>query len=189
MDSDKIRSRYVLLLGPAAHADKSKAAKPPIRRRPLLGAAPPGPMRRFMVLSESVGNLPDPALLAGFVPRGEEDAIARHLLRPEFSYEQETALLLAFDSFGRLLAVERAGSDGTDRCRISARSWRGMLQTGGTGAVMAHNHPSGAPWPSEADLIATREAANLLRLLGIGLIDHLIFVGDGHFSFRKAGLL
>lgn len=146
-------------------------------------------MRRFMELSESVGDVPDPAMLAGFVLRGEEDAITRHLLRPEFLHDQETALLLAFDSFGRLCAVERTGGDGTDRCRISARSWRGMLHASVTKAMMVHNHPSGAPWPSEADMIATREAANLLRLLGIELIDHLIFVDNGHFSFRKAGLL
>lgn len=54
---------------------------------------------------------------------------------------------------------------------------------------MAHNHPSGLPWPSEADRHATREAMALLRRLGIELADHLIFADAGHFSFRRAGML
>ena len=52
---------------------------------------------------------------------------------------------------------------------------------------MAHNHPSGAPWPSDADRRCTLEAALFLRTLGIELADHLIFVERGHFSFRAAG--
>ena len=128
-------------------------------------------------------------MLTGFIPLDQEDAVAHQLLRPDFSSDRETALLLAFDAYGRLVAIERAGDRDRGQCHIPPRSWRGLLRASVGGALMAHNHPSGAPWPSEADLAATREAAHLLRLLGIELIDHLIFVGNGHFSFRKAGLL
>ncbi|PKQ00422.1 MAG: DNA repair protein RadC, partial [Alphaproteobacteria bacterium HGW-Alphaproteobacteria-13] len=100
-----------------------------------------------------------------------------------------TALLLAFDEFARLVVMDRTGGDGKGRCDIPSRSWRAMLLENVTGVVMAHNHPSGTPWPSAADFAATREAAHLLRLLEIELVDHQIFVGNGHFSFRKAGLL
>ena len=55
--------------------------------------------------------------------------------------------------------------------------------------MMAHNHPSGIARPSEADMRCTREAGQFLRLIGIDLSDHLIFVESGHFSFRNAGLL
>ena len=54
---------------------------------------------------------------------------------------------------------------------------------------MAHNHPSGIASPSEADISATQNAALLLRTLGIDLVDHLIFVAGGHFSFRTAEML
>lgn len=146
-------------------------------------------MRRVMLLYESIGELPDPALLAGFVPRGEEDAVAGQLLRPCFSRQRETALLLAFDTFARLVAMEQTSGGGEGQCHIPARNWRAMLRTGVTGVLMAHNHPSGAPWPSAVDFAATREAAHLLRLVGIELVDHQIFVGNGHFSFRRGGLL
>lgn len=142
-----------------------------------------------MVLNESIGELPDPALLTGFVAREDEDAVARHLLRPCFSRSRETVLLLAFDEYARLVAMEHAGDEGKGQCHIPARNWRAMLRANATGVLMAHNHPSGAPWPSAADFAATREAAHFLRLLGIALVDHQIFVDNGHFSFRRAGLL
>lgn len=142
-----------------------------------------------MPLSESVDDLPDSALRAGFVPREEEETVARHLLRPCFAPDRESARLLAFDDFDRLVAAEEAWGGGNSLCDLSPQHWRKMALANVAGVLMAHNHPSGAPWPSPADFAATREAAHLLRLLGIELIDHLIFVGQGHFSFRRAGLL
>lgn len=55
--------------------------------------------------------------------------------------------------------------------------------------LLAHNHPSGDPTPSNADRLATQRLAELLRLLEIELVDHLIFARDGVTSFRQLGLL
>ena len=55
--------------------------------------------------------------------------------------------------------------------------------------IVAHNHPSGDPQPSTTDLRNTRALTQALRLLDIGLRDHLIFGGDGVTSFRALGLL
>jgi DNA repair protein RadC len=55
--------------------------------------------------------------------------------------------------------------------------------------LVAHNHPSGDPTPSHSDRIATRRLAELLRLLGIELVDHLVFARGGVSSFRQLGLL
>ena len=54
---------------------------------------------------------------------------------------------------------------------------------------MAHNHPSGIALPSDTDIGTTHNAALFLRTLGVDLVDHLIFVADGHFSFRTAEML
>ena len=142
-----------------------------------------------MMLFEPVGKFPDPAMLAGFVPRKAEDAIARQLLRPCFPDDREALLLLAFDGFGRLIATERAEGDATGRCSIPTRCWRSLLDRGVASVLMAHNHPSGVAWPSNADIGCTREVALFLRPLGIELADHLIFVESGHFSFRNAQLM
>lgn len=55
--------------------------------------------------------------------------------------------------------------------------------------LIAHNHPSGDPTPSRADLDGTRQLAELLRPLEIRLVDHLVFARGGVTSFRQLGLL
>ena len=57
------------------------------------------------------------------------------------------------------------------------------------GMVIAHNHPSGDPTPSAADIAATRRLALTCGSLDIRLHDHLIFAGGRCTSFRLEGLL
>lgn len=142
-----------------------------------------------MTLSEPVGEASDPPALAGFVPHHSEDAVARHLLRPLFDEERETLLLAGFDAFERLVRLECVDGDATGRCVIPTRSWRTLLDGGIATVIMAHNHPSGIALPSDTDIGTTHNAALFLRTLGIDLVDHLIFVADGHFSFRTAEML
>lgn len=62
--------------------------------------------------------------------------------------------------------------------------------------VISHNHPSGDPAPSSADIQLTRQLREAAKIIGIDLIDHVI-VGTweddpqkiGHYSFRSAGIL
>jgi DNA repair protein RadC len=142
-----------------------------------------------MTLYEPVGKAPDPRALAGFVPRKSEDDIARDLLRPHFPVDSELLLLAGFDGYERLVRIEHADGDRSGRCIISPHSWRGLLGSDIATVLMAHNHPSGAAWPSEADRRCTQEAALFLRTLDVELVDHLIFVENGHFSFRRAQLM
>ncbi len=60
--------------------------------------------------------------------------------------------------------------------------------------VLVHNHPSGNPAPSEADIRLTRRLAEGTRILQINMLDHVIvgqsFEGrPGYFSFKEAGLI
>ena len=54
---------------------------------------------------------------------------------------------------------------------------------------MSHNHPSGDPTPSKADIRMTEEIASVASLLGIAVHDHLIIGRNGHTSFKASGLL
>jgi DNA repair protein RadC len=154
-----------------------------------LGIVRPGRMATAMTLFEPLGKAPDPSALAGFVPCPLEDDVARLLLRPLFDDERETLLLVAFDAFERLVRLERVDGDSSGRCVIPPRSWRTLLDSGIATVIMAHNHPSDTPWPSDADIGATHDAALFLRTMGIDLVDHLIFIAGGHFSFRTAEML
>lgn len=55
--------------------------------------------------------------------------------------------------------------------------------------VLAHNHPSGDPKPSETDLRATRHLASAAEALGCEIADHLIFAGNDCTSLRSLGYL
>ena len=56
--------------------------------------------------------------------------------------------------------------------------------------VVVHNHPSGNPLPSEADIAITAQLSDAAELIGINLDDHVIIGADGaYFSFKDADLL
>ena len=55
--------------------------------------------------------------------------------------------------------------------------------------LMAHNHPSGDPSPSEPDIRVTEKLAQIGSLIGIPILDHLIFGAPTVYSFRDNGLL
>lgn len=60
---------------------------------------------------------------------------------------------------------------------------------GSAGIVLAHNHPSGDPRPSDADCRATRRLALAAEAIDCTILDHLVFGGGDCASFRRLGLL
>ncbi|HEU5079494.1 MAG TPA: JAB domain-containing protein [Opitutaceae bacterium] len=74
--------------------------------------------------------------------------------------------------------------------------FRPAILAGASAVICAHNHPSGDPAPSSADLQATRKLREAAQTVDIALLDHVIIgrpecdpCGVGFYSFRSAGLL
>jgi DNA repair protein RadC len=63
------------------------------------------------------------------------------------------------------------------------------LELSASAIIMVHNHPSGDPTPSRADIEMTREVRETAERLGIALHDHIVISQSGHSSFRSLGLL
>ena len=63
------------------------------------------------------------------------------------------------------------------------------LELGASALIMVHNHPSGDPTPSRADIEMTRHVREASEKLGITLHDHIIVSHNGHRSFKEMGLL
>jgi len=63
------------------------------------------------------------------------------------------------------------------------------LELGATAIIMVHNHPSGDPTPSSADIAMTKELAAAGEKLDITVHDHIIMSKHGHTSFRDLGLM
>lgn len=60
---------------------------------------------------------------------------------------------------------------------------------GASSVVLAHNHPSGSPEPSEDDVRLTQRLVEAGRLLGIEVLDHIIVTAKDFISFKERGLL
>lgn len=63
------------------------------------------------------------------------------------------------------------------------------LEHGACAIILVHNHPSGDPTPSRADIEMTREIAAAAKALKITIHDHLVIGRGGHASFKALGLL
>jgi DNA repair protein RadC len=66
---------------------------------------------------------------------------------------------------------------------------RRALDLGATALILVHNHPSGSPQPSRADIQITNKIAEAGRLLGIVVHDHVIIGREGHVSLKAKGLI
>lgn len=107
--------------------------------------------------------------------------------------EGEKVVALHLDGVRRLIATTEgvSGSGSGDEVELPVREIiSDALRFGAVGLIVAHNHPSGDPAPSEADLGATRLLAATAASLGIALHDHVIVGRDGDCrSLRALGLL
>jgi DNA repair protein RadC len=102
--------------------------------------------------------------------------------------EQFRALFL--DTRNRLLRDEQVSEGTTDHAPVYPREViRRALELSAASVILVHNHPSGDPTPSRADVEMTRQIAEAGRLLKIGVHDHLTVGRQGIASFKSLGLL
>jgi DNA repair protein RadC len=66
---------------------------------------------------------------------------------------------------------------------------RRVIETGASAIILVHNHPSGDPSPSTADIAMTKELIAALGTIGGVLHDHVIVGRNREISFRKSGLI
>jgi DNA repair protein RadC len=103
--------------------------------------------------------------------------------------EVEAFRVLFLDKRNGLIADEVQGKGTVDHTPVYPREvLRRALELGATAIVLVHNHPSGDPTPSTADVTMTREIAALAKAMGIEVHDHIIVGRNGHSSLRGMGL-
>lgn len=113
---------------------------------------------------------------------------AREYLEPIFSERDRELTVVAFCDAQLRLAQLLSFPGSRESVQISlVNIVRRAL--GCAGLVMAHNHPSGDPNPSQADLRLARRLLVITESIEVTLLDNLIFAGGRMFSFRQAGLI
>ncbi|MBI4879776.1 MAG: DNA repair protein RadC [Planctomycetes bacterium] len=127
-------------------------------------------------------------------PRGsaiQSGSDVQRLLAPRLrDLRKEVFVALLLDGKNRLLREERVSEGSLTSSIVHPREVFGPAIRESAGAiVVAHNHPSGDPTPSREDLEVTARLAEVGRLVGIGLLDHVILGDPGYVSLRERGCL
>ena len=112
-----------------------------------------------------------------------------------YDEEREMMLVLAVNTKYRIIghALVSLGTLNESLCH-PRDVFRPVIALGAYGLIMMHNHPSGVPDPSSADISATRRVKDGSSILGIHVLDHII-VGTAmdsdtpYYSFKEKGLL
>lgn len=112
-------------------------------------------------------------------------------VRNELQHEgREQFRVLFLDRKNQLMADEIMGHGTVDHAPVYPREIaRRALELQASAIILVHNHPSGDPTPSRADISMTREIIDVLDPLGITVHDHLIAGTGGVTSFKTAGLI
>ena len=102
----------------------------------------------------------------------------------------ERVRVLYLDTRNRLILDHHVGDGSIDEAAIHPREVvKKALDVGASALILVHNHPSGNPEPSRADIDITRRIAEAGRLLGIVVHDHVIVGREGHSSLKAKGLI
>ena len=104
--------------------------------------------------------------------------------------KQEYFICLSLDSGGRLIA-RRIVTIGTLTASLvhPRETFASPLKDHAASIVIAHNHPSGDPTPSNGDIAITQQLVAASIILGIKLQDHIIIAKSDHYSFAEYGLI
>jgi DNA repair protein RadC len=193
----------LLLFRTIPRGDVKPLAKQLLSRFGSLGAvlaASPEALKTVPGVGEAVAR--DLALMQEAALRAAREPVAR---RPVFSswsallayvkaalaYEpREQVRVLFLDKKNQLIADEVTGRGTVDHAPVYPRElMRRALELSASALILVHNHPSGDPTPSSADVDMTRQVVDALRPLRISVHDHLVVGRGGTASFKSLGLI
>jgi DNA repair protein RadC len=118
------------------------------------------------------------------------EAVRTYLRARLAALPREVFHVLFLDKKNQLIADERMAEGTIDHAPVYPREVvRRALELSASAIVLAHNHPSGDPTPSRADIEMTQQVVAAARALQIAVHDHLVVAGDQVASLRTLGLM
>ena len=104
--------------------------------------------------------------------------------------DKEQFRVLFLDKRNQLIADELQQVGTVDHTPVYPREVvKRALELSATALILAHNHPSGDPTPSRADIVMTQAIVDVAGPLGIAVHDHIIVGKEGHASFKGLKLI
>ena len=106
------------------------------------------------------------------------------------SREQEQFIVIVLNGAHEIINIFTATIGLVNRALIHPREvFSDPIERRATAIVLAHNHPSGVLEPSREDITTTSRLAESGEILGIRVVDHIIFSTKSYYSFREHGLM
>ncbi len=116
---------------------------------------------------------------------------AYELMQPilgDLAYEEFWLITLnRSNKVKRTICISEGGVEGT--VADPKKIFKMALEDNASAVILCHNHPSGAPKPSESDKMITRKCKEAGAFLELPVIDHIIIAHEKYFSFADEGLL
>lgn len=111
--------------------------------------------------------------------------------RASMGYNKKEQFRIFFlDKKNKLIADELQQEGTVDHTPVYPREVvKRALELGSSALILVHNHPSGDPSPSQADITMTQQIIQASATVNVMVHDHLIIAGKDHFSFAAHGLL
>ncbi|MBR2765251.1 MAG: DNA repair protein RadC [Blautia sp.] len=104
--------------------------------------------------------------------------------------EQEIMLVMMLDTKGGLLGDPRLTRGTVNMTLVTPREiFIEAMRYHAVSIILVHNHPSGDPSPSHADIALTRNVCGCGQMMGISLLDHVIIGDHRYCSFKEEGLM
>ena len=129
--------------------------------------------------------------LKEFRPRLRTPRDIFRYLAPQFrGLRKEVFHVLCLNSRNVLIHDARIAEGSVNSCPVDPREvFAAAISARATAVVLAHNHPSGDPTPSQLDIQLTHQLAQGGRILGISVLDHLVLGDSGYTSMLESGEL
>ena len=123
-------------------------------------------------------------------PLSSWNAVLDYVRAAQAFAEKEQFRILFLDKKNQLIADEVQQQGTVDHTPVYPREVvKRALELSATAVILVHNHPSGDPTPSQADIEMTRQIASAAKPLGITVHDHIIVGRDGHASLKGLRLI
>ena len=117
-------------------------------------------------------------------------SVARYYMEDMRHLGQEHMKLLMLNTKSALLGEKDVYKGTVNASLVNPREiFVEALRTEAVSIILLHNHPSGDPAPSRADVATTERIRQAGELIGIELLDHIIIGNNCYISFREEGLL
>ncbi len=121
--------------------------------------------------------------------RGPDD-VARWARATLGNLPQENFVAIGLDARQRVRSVRTIAIGSVAQVDVHPREvFRDLIAAGLHSCIVVHNHPSGEPEPSQSDVDLTRRLADVGRIVGIPLLDHLVVTGTRSCSLAAMGLV